>query len=150
MTPKAGWHMRRPEPPPEAVLIRLVREAAQISASDAAKAAGISKSRWSQIETGYESRDGEYREVSGQRDTIAWMAWAVGLEPDRLAEYRPDAVLVLDEILRQHGPRPEIDNDGPLARIAATEGLDPEMADIFTRLAKEMKAASLRMQRRSA
>lgn len=149
MTPKAR-DMRRPDPPPEAVLIRLVREAAQITVADAANAAGISKSRWSQIETGYESRDGEYREVTGQRDTIAWMAWAVGLERDRLGEYRPDAVLVLDEILRRHGPRPDVDTDGPLARIAATEGLDPETAAAFIDLAKEMKATADRLQRRSA
>lgn len=145
-----GRDMQRPEPPPEAVLIRLVREASQITIADAANAAGISKSRWSQIETGYESRSGEYKEVTGQRDTIAWMAWAVGLERDRLGEYRPDAVLVLDEILRRHGPREGIDNDGPLARIAATEGLEPEEAEAFINLAKEMRAARLRGQRRSA
>ena len=143
--------MQRPEPPPEAVLIRLVREAAQITVADAAKAAGISKSRWSQVETGYESRgDDEYKEVTGKRDTIAWMAWAVGLERARLGEYRPDAVLVLDEIVRRHGPREDIGNDGPLARIAAMEGLDPDEAVAFTNLAKEMRAIRLRAERRSA
>ena len=143
--------MQRPEPPPEAVLIRLVREAAQITIADAAKAAGISKSRWSQVETGYESRgDDEYKPVTGRRDTIAWMAWAIGLERGRLGEYRPDAVLVLDEIVRRHGHREDIGNDGPLARIAAMEGLDPEDAEAFINLAKEMRAVRLRAERRSA
>lgn len=141
-----GRRMHRPEPPPEAVLIRIVREAAQISVADAANAAGISKSRWSQIENAYEARG----EVTGKPGIIAWMAWAVGLDRKRLGEYRPDAALVLDEILRRHGPREDIDNDGPLARIAATEGLDPEDAEAFIKLAREMRAVRLRAQRRPA
>jgi transcriptional regulator with XRE-family HTH domain len=101
--------MSQPAPPPEAVLIRLVREAGNIKLPAAAKAAGISVARWSQIENGYEMRLGEARPVQGTRSTIAHMAAAIGLEPARLATEgaRPDAAAVLAEILRSDGGPPD-------------------------------------------
>lgn len=99
--------MSQPAPPPEAVLIRLVREAANLKLPAVAKSAGISVARWSQIENGYEMRLGEARPVRGSRSTIAHMAYAVGLEPERLATegQRPGAAAVLAEILRITGGR---------------------------------------------
>ena len=89
-------------PPPEATLIRLVREAAHMTAAEAALAAGISKARWSQIENGYETRGDGFKEVRGKRDTIAHMAHALHISPERLEEAgRPDAAQVLREIQRQ-------------------------------------------------
>jgi transcriptional regulator with XRE-family HTH domain len=98
-----------PPPPPEAVLIRLVREAAGLKLPAVAKLAGISKARWSQVETGYEMRLGKFRPVQGTRSTIAHMAYAVGLEPARLATEgaRPDAAAVLAEILRSAAGAPD-------------------------------------------
>lgn len=94
--------MEKPHPPPEAALIRLAREAAHISASGAASAAGISTARWSHIENGYETRHGSYKPVTGRAVTIAHMAHAVGLAPARLRQAgRADAADILAEIFRQ-------------------------------------------------
>jgi helix-turn-helix protein len=94
--------MTKPSPPPEAVLIRLAREAARIKAPAAAKSAGVSVARWSQIETGYETRLGRYKPVRAPEGTLAHMAHAVGVGPERLEEAgRPDAAMVLREIQRQ-------------------------------------------------
>lgn len=100
----------------------------------AAKAAGISKARWSQIESGFESRFGGYREVRGRAGTIAHMAAAVGLDPDRLETEgrRPDAAAVLREILRgaSAGPLISLNPDDYLAepwlRLIVT---DPVLSD---------------------
>lgn len=94
--------MLKPAPPPEARLIRLVREAAGIKTPDAARAARISKARWSQIENGYETRGGDVRAVRATAGTLAHMAAAVGLAPDRLETEagRTDAAEVLREIQR--------------------------------------------------
>src|ERR1700724_3412021 len=69
---------------------------------DVAKAAGISKARLSQIENGYERRAAGYRPVRGRDDTIAHLADAVGVSPERLERAgRPDAARVLREMRRQ-------------------------------------------------
>jgi transcriptional regulator with XRE-family HTH domain len=120
--------MSRPQPPPEAQLIRLAREAAHIRTADAAAKADISKARWSQIETGYESRDGEYRSVIARAVTLAHMAHAVGLTPERLAETgRQDAAEILREINR---------GDERMAAIAEAL-LEPGDPDGFRRLAMD-------------
>ena len=91
--------MHRPEPPPEAVLIRIAREAASLSISEAAAdAAGIS------LSAGHRSRTAtkpaaEYRPIRGIDTYIAHMAHVVGISPERLEQYRPDAALVLREIV---------------------------------------------------
>ena len=106
-----GQGMTKPSPPPEAVLIRLAREAARIKAPVAAKAAGISPARWSQVETGYETRLGIVKPVRAPGGTLAHMANAVGVTAERLEEAgRPDAAAVLREIQRQPAPdsRPDI------------------------------------------
>jgi transcriptional regulator with XRE-family HTH domain len=102
--------MSKPQPPPEAVLIRLAREAAHTRTADAAREAGVSKARWSQIESGYESRQGTYEPVVARAVTLAHMAHAVGLTPARLeGAGRPDAAAVLAEILRRDEPHVEQD-----------------------------------------
>jgi hypothetical protein len=82
----------------------------------AAHAAGISKGRWSQVELGYESRTGEVRPVQGSDGTIARMAHAVGISPERLETEggRPDAAVILREIIRRESePRQEPADDRP-------------------------------------
>lgn len=106
----------RPEPPPEAKLIRIAREAARIQVRAAARAAGVSKSHWAAVEAGYERRDGLYRPMSGtSAATIAHMAHAVGLPPERLeVAGRPDAAEVLSEIIAQEAaaePEASVDDD---------------------------------------
>jgi hypothetical protein len=86
------------------VLIRLARKAAGLSIAAAVDAAiaDIGISRWSQIENGYEIKRGRAQPVRGRDDTVAHMAYAVGIAPHRLDQVgRSDAGDVLREILRQ-------------------------------------------------
>jgi len=105
--------MSHPQPPPEAVLIRRVREAAGLKLPVVAKGAGISVARWSQIENGYETRQGERKPVQGSRGTIAHMAAELGISPERLETegQRPDAAAVLREI--QRAPRDDHEPAAP-------------------------------------
>lgn len=130
-----------PSPPPEAVIIRLAREAANVTIPQAARAAGISTARWSQVEAGRETRGGAVRPVRGKARTIAHMAQAVGVPPARLREQgqRPDAAEILAEIQRSPAPGeipgrpqltpvpdalaagiPEAEDEELLASVAAT------------------------------
>lgn len=95
--------MEKPEPPPDAVLLRTVREAAGISTTEAARRAGISPVRLTQVENGYETRSGQVRPVRARAGTYAHVARAVGISADRLEDegVRPDAVGILREIERQ-------------------------------------------------
>lgn len=126
--------MERPQPPPEAALIRLVREAAGLKIPPAAKAAGISAARWSQVELGYETRQGQVKPVRATAATLAHMAHAAGLSPDRLEAEggRPDAAAVLREILRGEPtpppptPAPRY-SDPALQHVWETPGLSDEV-----------------------
>ena len=97
-------------PPPEAVLIRLVRQAAGITVDAAATRAGISKARWTQVETGREKRKDGYRPAVAPSGTLARMAGAIpGVTPERLEDAgRPDAAEVLREIRRLDAPQPSV------------------------------------------
>jgi transcriptional regulator with XRE-family HTH domain len=118
----------RPSPPPEAVIIRLARKAAGISGPDAARAAGISNARLSQIENGYETRRGAYRPVSGKDATIARLAAVIGVTPERLDKAgRPDAAAVLREI-RQY---PQPGQPLPAAAGSALANVTPEDARAY-------------------
>jgi transcriptional regulator with XRE-family HTH domain len=101
-----GQAMHRPPPPPEAALIHLVRDAAGLKIPGVAHLAGISPARWSQIENGYESRRGHVKPVTARAVTLAHMAAAVGLSPERLETEggRPDAAAILREIHRSPQP----------------------------------------------
>lgn len=140
---KTGHSMEKPPARPEGALIRLVRKAAQISVPEAARLAGISKARWTQIESGRESRNGIEKEVNAKADTLAHMAHAVGVAPDRLEAEggRPDAAEVLREILRDEEARASI--PAPLRPVTAWEGDGPEaefIAKILRRLSPEDQA----------
>lgn len=90
-----------PEPPPEAMLLKRVRKARQMTIPQAARLAGISASRWSQIENGYERKNGEPVPVQAPTGTMAHMASALGITAAQLIEVgRGDAVEVLGEIER--------------------------------------------------
>jgi hypothetical protein len=138
MSDRAG--MDKPAPPPEAVLIRIAREAARIKTPASSRAVGISTARWSQIEQGYETKPGGvYKPVRAPDGTLAHMASAVGVSPERLEQAgRPDAADILREILRQDDPAP---GPGPSAR---QDDLTPEekieIADSFLDLLRTRQA----------
>lgn len=77
-------------PHPEAELLRRARQARGLSIPAAAEAAGISHQRWGQIERS----EGK----QAPPETIARMAKAVGVTAVRLAEVRPKAADILEEI----------------------------------------------------
>lgn len=94
----------KPTPPPEAPLIRLVRLGAELTADQAARRAGISKARWSQIENGYERRQGAWYAVRATDGLLARMARAIGLGADRLDQAgRGDAAEILREMAAREG-----------------------------------------------
>lgn len=121
--------MERPPARPEGALIRLTRQASGMTVPEAVKRSGVSKARWSQVESGYETRNGVTRPVQVKPDTLARMARAVGLSPERLESegQRPDAAEILREILRSQpeGPRlsPVPDPAPPLDLSTADDAL---------------------------
>jgi transcriptional regulator with XRE-family HTH domain len=125
--------MERPPAPPEAVLIRLAREAAGIPVAAAAKGAGVSVARWSQIESGSEIRHGNVSPVNGRAGTIARMAAEVGVTPERMAAegHRPDAAEILREIRRQAEPEP-----APRRRFlpAPTPEMERDLAPVLSEI----------------
>lgn len=92
-----------PTPTIEGLLIRRARQRSRpkISMADAASKAGMSVDNWGHIERGYQSmgRDQPPRIVVPPADTLAHMAYAVGITPQELAEIdRTDAAVALDDL----------------------------------------------------
>lgn len=93
---------QQPEAPPEAQLIARLREAPpRMSIKKAAAAAGISDTRWRQIEHGWRpAGGGQHVPEKGPSPTVAQMAYVVGATPAQLAEAgRADAAGELQAIL---------------------------------------------------
>lgn len=122
----------QPDAPAEAHLIRVARLAVRIPAAQAARDAGISKARWSQIETGRARRNGVPHSVVAPPGVLAHMARAVGLSPDQLeAVGRADAAEVLREIYRREGV---LLPEGAYERkVAATPGVPAELVQQMLR-----------------
>ncbi|MEU6977775.1 hypothetical protein [Streptomyces sp. NPDC046371] len=96
----------RPQPPPEADLLRLARSAAGLSPERAAAQMTVcfSGSRWRQIEAGY--RSDAATKVVASASTLAHMAFAVGVSAGPIEEAgRADAAEVLREIERAEARR---------------------------------------------
>jgi hypothetical protein len=94
--------------PREAEVIRLAREAMDMTALSAAEASrardgkGISAAYWRDVERGYGGRRGQRVPVRASARALAAMARAVGVEPAQLAGAgREDAARVLEEALRR-------------------------------------------------
>lgn len=83
-------------------LLDEARKRSGLSARGAADRAGISEGRWRQIVNGFQSAgQGQVVKVAGPDDTIARMAWAVGVTPDELrAAKRERAAEVLEGLLK--------------------------------------------------
>jgi transcriptional regulator with XRE-family HTH domain len=121
--------MEASPPPPEGALLHRARESAEITIADAARAAGITDTRWSQIERGHERRKGMDVPARAKAGTLARMARAIGVSPERLESEgrRPDAAEILREILRTE-PAPVRRN--PFA-FAANWGDEPQDDDAW-------------------
>lgn len=144
-------------PPAEAVLLRLAREAAGITQADAAARLAarfqrkFTPARWSQLEGGYETRDGVCKPISPPPHTCAQMAFIVGIGPGRLiAAGRADAARVLEEILRN--PRaaepatpatPDGHDDLETVIRLLTGVLDPSRQELIADLANAANAGEV-------
>lgn len=92
----------RPPKPPEIQLIEDHRRAA-MSVRNAASLAGLSESRWRQLEAGGREVRGTWLAEEPPARTLARMAWAVGVKPAELREAgRPDAAGVLEELTPEY------------------------------------------------
>ena len=129
-----------PDVPPEAEVIRLAREAMDMTAQSAAEASrahdgkGVSAAYWRDVERGYGGRRGQRVTTRASARALAAMARVVGIVPPQLAAAdREDAARVLEEILRREqapavipeSPRetPDPDDDVTGAVVAALFGL---------------------------
>ena len=97
-----------PDMPPEADVIRLAREAMDMTAQDAAEASrardgkGVSAAYWRDVERGYGGRRGQRVPTRASARALAAMARVTGVAPAQLARAgREDAARVLEEILRR-------------------------------------------------
>jgi transcriptional regulator with XRE-family HTH domain len=92
-----------PPEPSYGVLIELARKAAGITIQRAAGAAGVSKATWIDNVRGYRKRGNAAEPVYPKPETIAHMAHAVGVTPERMETEGGlgDAAAILREILRR-------------------------------------------------
>lgn len=136
-----------PTPPPEAVLIRIAREARGLSLDQAAAMTPIrlSGARWRQLERGYETPT---KPVIAPDRTLAHMAYVVGVTPERLDEAgRGIAADILREILRQApapgDPAPYADladeNERTVWGLRLPEETRREMVDAIRRFKSRMQ-----------
>ena len=85
-------------------LLSGARQQLRLSGRAAAKRAGLSESRWRQLEAGIYLVEGEPRPVTAPPDTVLRAADAVGLDPRRAllaAGFAPDEHLLDDELRAQ-------------------------------------------------
>jgi len=116
-----------PAPPPEARLIRTAREAAGMTAAQAAQATdgAVSAGYWRDVERGYGGRRGQRAAARASDKTLAAMARVTGVTPGQLNEVqREDAARVLAEILRREesAARPD---DGQLRAVPSQPHAEP-------------------------
>lgn len=89
-------------PPPEAQLIgdRRRSRMPKLSMREAARRAGISPAYWRMLETGVRRVKGQEFPERASDETLAKMAYVVGVEPGELRDVkRPEAAAVLEAIL---------------------------------------------------
>jgi hypothetical protein len=140
-----------PEIPPEAEVIRLAREAMDMTAQDAAEASrardgkGVSAAYWRDVERGHGGRRGRQVPTRASARALAAMARVVGVVPAQLAGAgREDAARVLAEILRREGraaPALAVAPSSPVtAEDLIREALDDplfDMAPVMKRMTEE-------------
>lgn len=96
MSPEHG----PPKPSHEGELIRRARQARGLSADEAAARTPIRIKgfRWRQIEDGRKRKTDPPGSDRAPDKTVAHMSYTVGVRPDGLAEFRPEAAEILREI----------------------------------------------------
>lgn len=138
----------RPPQPPEGKLIADATAMRGLSIREASSRAGISYGRWRQITSGVQNvSPGSHAAVRAPAATIARMAHAVGITPERLGTegQRPDAAEILREILRT-----EPSAQPPALRVASSPaGDDPDdemtLTIIEALAAQRHKSAKMRL-----
>ncbi|MFC3346096.1 helix-turn-helix domain-containing protein [Streptomyces echinoruber] len=132
---------QKPEPPPEAVLIKEALRRSRLSGREAARRAGLGETRWRQIVNGYQDVGGGVRVPTvAPAETLARMAQVVGVTPDQLrGAGRADAADALVELL-QAQPSP--------ASATGPHGSDPRVDAIATLLADLPPEAQAEVLRR--
>jgi hypothetical protein len=97
-----------PPPPPYGALIEKARKGGRLSLREASGRAGVSKATWIDNTRGWRKRGDAWEPTSPKPETIASMAHAVRVDPERLASEgeHPGAAEILGEIIRQE-PAPE-------------------------------------------
>lgn len=132
-----------PQPPPEADLIRLARQARGLSPEEAADRTPvrIKGFRWRQIEKGWKGKPGESDAVKAPDKTLAHMAHTVGVGSARLAEHRPEAAAILREIEIQDVARSDNLPD-PLSSL--TQDRQRIILDMIAELPAADRAPALR------
>jgi hypothetical protein len=133
------------QPPAEASLIRVARQARGLSPEAAAARVSIrlGGSRWREIEKGY--KGASRASVKAPDLTLAHMARAVGVSPERLTEVgREEAAVILKEILRQEAEetqeRPYADLSDRLERTAWEMPIDLDQRKVIIDMLREAKA----------
>lgn len=137
-----------PPAPPEAEVIRLAREAMDMTAQSAAEASrthdgrGVSAAYWRDVERGAGGRRGERVPTRASARALAAMARVVGVTPAQLARAgRQDAARVLDEILRrEEAVRAVSEQSRPtgipvIDQAASDEELEPYVRQIRRQIA---------------
>jgi transcriptional regulator with XRE-family HTH domain len=124
-----------PSPPPEGVLLQRAQKRSGLTVVQAAEKAGMSRSRWNQIVSGYESVHGTRVPFKAPADTVARMALAVGVMPAQLKEvHRGDAAKALEEIVKHAPPRvPSVASPTLDAITALLNTLTPEEQEAVVR-----------------
>jgi transcriptional regulator with XRE-family HTH domain len=129
-----------PAPPPEARLIRTAREAAGMTAAQAAQATegGVSAIYWRDVERGYGGRRGQRAPARASDRLLAAMAHVTGVTPDQLAgAQRENAARVLAARLRRASvspaaePAPPGADPGPPAKPGSP--VEAVLADLLDR-----------------
>lgn len=131
-----------PDLPPESVLIRRARSAQGLSPERIVKRLtriSMSGRNWRQIEDGRNVPD----------ETLAHMARAVGLTPERLEEVgRPEAAAILREINRMEADDSTADgNEAELAGFNAAADLPDDPAERMAELRRRLDALTEAAQR---
>lgn len=123
--------------PPEAALIRKALKRGRISGREAARRVGLSETRWRQLYSGSHVIKGVRVVARAPADTLARIAYTIGITAEELSEAgRADAAQELEELAEIAGPPSPSSSDAPtppedqLAAIAALlASLPPEAQD---------------------
>lgn len=130
-----------PPPRPEGELIAEYQKRSGLSVRQAARRAGISEGWWRQIVKGHQTLSGGgIGPVKGPAETVARMAFAVGVPHHRLVEVgRDDAALALNRIIREEAAQSETAEDVPAAERSDVQ-LE-RLLELWTRMGSRQRQA---------